>query len=533
VSDGKPQAGSSFVVRHRIVLVCALLAVSTAVLYAPVRNFDFIRFDDPRYVTQNEQISEGLTIEMVGWAATTIYKSNWHPLTWVSHALDVEFFGFDPGPHHVVNVVFHLANTLLVFALLYSLTGSLGRCAFVAGVFAFHPLHVESVAWVAERKDVLSSFFGLLFLLAYVRYARHAGVGRWLVVFVALTLGLMAKSMMVTLPFLFLLLDYWPLDRIRFSADGADSSSRRESLPPTRLVVEKLPFFALIAGVSVLTVWTQRAGGALHGSSIVAIPDRITNAAVAMSLYLGKTFWPTDLAVHYPHPNMPLAGGIPWSAWQIVASSLLFIAICVFVVLHRERRALFVGWCWFVGMLVPTIGLVQVGAQSHADRYVYLPMVGLAVAIVWGLGDWVVSWRRWPDWTERTLLPAALVVLAALWIASARHLPTWRTSETAFEQALAVSPTDTVMLNNLGNEMFDRGDFDSAIRYYRRALEIAPGTALREAISRLRSKTEGPRGMPKKLADGTVRANTMARSNEQRIATKRRAESDRQPQGTQ
>lgn len=447
--------------RQRVALFAVVLAVATAALYAPVRDYEFIRFDDPRYVTENEHLAEGLSLEMLRWAATSTYKSNWHPLTWVSHAIDIELFGFDAGCHHAVNALFHVLNTLLVLAFLHAATGQVGRSAFVAGVFALHPMHIESVAWIAERKDVLSTFFALLSLCAYLGYARAGGAVRWLATFGALALGLMAKSMLVTLPFVFVLLDYWPLGRAR--------DLRPRSLVP--LFREKLGFFALTIGFSLVAAWTQTSSGAARGSAIVSLSDRLANAFVALSIYVGKSFWPTNLALHYPHPNMPLAGGTPWEAWQILFAIVVVGGISLAAFWRRAPRAFFVGWFWFLGMLIPTIGLLQIGAQSHADRYTYLPMVGLAIAVVWTALD-ASDARRVRSPSVRAIVGVSL--LASLWIVSARHLPTWRNSETVFQQALAVSPRDTVMLNNMGNVMHAREEYDLAIDYYRRALAVAP-----------------------------------------------------------
>ncbi len=478
LNDSSSPVGARFSGRSRVLLVCVSLVIATVALYAPTGGYDYIRFDDPRYVSENPFLEDGITFEMIQWAMTSNYKSNWHPLTWMSHGLDIELFGIDPGPHHLMNLLIHVLNTLLVFAFLYSATGQLWRCGFVAGVFAIHPMHIESVAWISERKDVLSTFFGLISLWAYVGYARLGGWRRFTGVFAALFFGLMAKSMVVTLPFVFLLLDYWPLRRMRSPWESAANANDPGRGTVIALVREKVPLFVLVAAASFSSIWAQSAGGALRSSSMIAVSDRVANAVVVYVLYVFKSIWPTGLAVHYPHPNLAIIGGSPRPSWQLAGAIALLTTICISTLLLQKHRYVFVGWFWFVGMLIPTIGLVQVGTQSHADRYVYLPMVGLSIAIVWGFGEWAEQWSSRSSWRRRAIWLIAACVLGSFWIASARHLPTWRNSESVFEQALAVNPTNAVILTNLGNEMFDRGDYDSAIAYYRRAIKIAPTFAL-------------------------------------------------------
>ena len=472
---------------RRSLAVCALLIAATATLYAPVLDYEFVRFDDPRYVSENPYIAEGLTSKTVAWSFTTAHRSNWHPLTWLSHALDLELYGVDAGGHHATNVALHVLNALLLFGVLRSMTGQVWRSGFVAALFALHPLHVESVAWISERKDVLSTLFGLLSMWAYVRYTRLGGDSRQLISVGLLLLGLLAKPMLVTLPLVFLLLDYWPLNRLR-----ADRLERREELSPQpsgagevlsapgqqsflQLLKDKVPFLTVAAAVCVITVIAQRGGGATRTSDLVSLPLRVANALVSYVRYMAKTVWPTDLAVHYPHPNLPAAGGVPWAAWQIAGAGVILVVISILVIRFHRRRYLLVGWLWYLGMLVPVIGIVQVGAQALADRYTYLPIVGLFIAMTWGVGDAAAALQRRVPLLRWLLVPAAVAVLSVYAAVSWSHLPTWRNSVTLFEQALAVSPTDTIMLNNLGNELVARGRLEEGILRYWSALQIAPG----------------------------------------------------------
>lgn len=347
-----------------VAAICVGLVLLTVATYAPVWRFDFVALDDPQYVYDNPALKAGLTPATIAWAFTTGLEANWHPLTWISHALDVQLFGMTAGWHHVTNLVLHQASTLLLFGLVRMLTGSVVRSAVVAAIFAVHPLHVESVAWVAERKDVLSGVFFMLTTGAYVRYVRQPGPGRYLLVALLLALGLMAKPMLVTLPCVLLLLDYWPLDRFR-RGFGA-------------LLVEKLPLFAIVAASSVVTFLAQRHGGAVKSLATFPISARVQNAIVSYVDYLVQTFWPVRMSVFYPFPNT-----LPASRVALSAAVLLAVTGTVWAIRRRAPYA-WVGWLWFVGMLVPVSGVMQAGAQARADRFTYLPMIGLAIAVVWG-----------------------------------------------------------------------------------------------------------------------------------------------------
>ena len=386
--------------RRRNILTGLLLTAVTLSLYAPVRHFDFINFDDPAYVLNNPQVQAGITSSSIRWAFTQGHSSNWHPLTWISHMLDWQLFGRHAGGHHATNVLLHTGNTLLLFGLLIRLTGKAGRSAVVAGLFALHPLHVESVAWIAERKDVLSTFFGLWTLWAYARYADRPSAARYLAALGLFALGLMSKPMLVTWPFVLLLLDYWPLKRV-------------DSVPWRTLLREKVPFLVLALASAVVTFLVQREGGAVAAISRISAGMRLQTALVAYVAYIGKLVWPTRLAVLYP-----LAHSLPIAQ---VAGAVAVLAIITYAAWRGARRFpyLATGWLWYLGTLVPVIGLVQVGTQRMADRYTYIPYIGLFVFGVWGVADWAEQ-RKIP---RGAMAGAAVTILSLLTALTARHLP--------------------------------------------------------------------------------------------------------------
>lgn len=442
-------------------LLALLLALVTLLAYLPVREAGFVVYDDPDYVTESPLVQAGLTWPGVRWAFTTWHVSNWHPLTWLSHMADCELFGLQAGAHHLVNVLFHAANAALLFVLLWRLTGASWASALVAALFAWHPLRVESVAWVSERKDVLSLFFALLTLLAYVRYVRTLGVpgakaGRLLVLAVALfALGLLAKPMLVTLPFVLLLLDWWPLTRI-----PDHRLSVAAGLP---LVGEKWPFFLLSAASCVVTFLAQRAASVL---TLEQCPPglRLGNALLAVGQYLRDTLWPWHLALLYPLPkSLPL---LP------VAAAGLALAGCSWLAWRGRRTQpwLLVGWLWFLGTLVPVIGLVQVGLQGRADRYTYLPHIGLFIAVVFGLRELALRWRIPPVCQA----VAAGLVLAACLGLTERQIRFWRDSETVFVRSLTVSPGNSLAHINLGVALQQQGRRAEALAEYQAALRLDP-----------------------------------------------------------
>jgi len=428
--------------------VCLLLTAVTLAAYWPLRLNDFVNYDDGEYITGNPHLQHGLTWSGVAWAYRTGYAANWHPLTWLSHMLDVQLFGLHPAGHHLTNVLFHSANTMLLFLLLARTTGATWRSAFVAALFALHPLHVESVAWASERKDLLSAFFGLLCLLAYARYVeqskvegsaatqhatrntQHVSLFYFLSLFL-FALALMSKPMLVTLPFVLLLLDYWPLRRLSFP------TLQPSNPPPLRLLLEKLPFFLLSALSSLTTCIVQH--GAMSFYRGLPFSLRAANALVSCVRYLGKTFWPRYLAVFYPHPEH-------YSLWETTGAAVL-LALLTGLALScwRRRPYVAVGWFWFLGMLVPVLGLVQVGMQSMADRYTYLPLVGIFIMLAWSAVDAVaaVQLLRWPATV------AGVGLLAACFAATRSQVFVWRNTETLFTHAAAATPDNWVAHSNL------------------------------------------------------------------------------------
>jgi protein O-mannosyl-transferase len=442
---------------HRwvIVCVCIFLAVLTWIVFGQTLRDDFVNYDDPRYVYQNTKITGGLNMGSIVWALTHVHAENWHPLTTITHMLDCQLYGLKAGWHHFTNVLLHAVASILLLLALQQMTGALWRSAFVAAVFAIHPLHVESVAWVAERKDVLSGIFFMLTLLAYVHYARAPSIWRYVTVALMFALGLMSKPMLVTLPFVLLLLDYWPLERIRTE----ESHAGRQLL---RLFAEKVPLMALSAVSSTVTYLAQR--GALGWTEQLPIFARINNAFVTYVIYVRQMFWPAKLAVFYPHPENRLP------QWEIgLAVALLACITTTAVVLRKVAPYLITGWFWYLGMLVPVIGLVQVGWQGHADRYTYLPQVGLYIAGTWAVADLTASFRR------RILLgAAALLIIGALSWTAWIQTSYWRDSETLFTHALAVTGKNDVAENNLGIVFLQRGELDKAIARLQAAIDLRP-----------------------------------------------------------
>lgn len=413
--------------KRQTLLVCLLLAALTFVAYWPVRLHEFINYDDQEYVTQNPQVARGLSWAGLSWAFRTGHSANWHPLTWLSHMLDCQLFGLNPAGHHLMNVSLHLANTILLFLVLRLATGAGGRSAFVAGLFALHPLHVESVAWVAERKDLLSTFFGLISLGAYVIYVKRKTSCYYVLSLLFFAFSLMSKPMLVTLPFVLLLLDYWPLRRLAPSTIRFQLSAIRD----------KLPFFALSALACAVTLHVQQA--AMRYYQHLPFASRAANAIVACVRYLAKTFWPHDLAIFYPHP-------VEWPAGYVVAAVFLLALISILVLLNlRQRPYLGVGWFWFCGALVPVLGLVQVGVQSMADRYTYVPLIGIFIMVTW-FGVEALRSVRMPD---RMVPVLAGTVLLGCVVGTRAQLAHWRNTETVFTHAVSVTRNNWVAHYNL------------------------------------------------------------------------------------
>jgi tetratricopeptide (TPR) repeat protein len=440
-----------------------LLGAVTLAVYASLLRSDFTRYDDDRYITRNSNVQRGLTWKGFLWTFNIGYASNWHPLTWLSHMLDVELFGLRPAGHHATSLVFHLVNVLLLFFFLKRISGRLWESAFVAALFAVHPLHVESVAWIAERKDVLSTTLGLLTLWTYAAYVGSPSPRRYASLIGLFALGLMAKPMLVTLPFVLLLLDYWPLRRFQ----AQKIKSRR--WPGWRLIWEKIPLFILAAASCVATTIAQQKGGALSPQELLPLGVRVANALTSYGRYILLTVWPAKLAVLYPHPG----AGLP--IWQPVVSALALISLTYALIrVRRKFPYLIMGWLWYLGTLVPVIGLVQVGSQAMADRYTYLPLVGLFVAATWGVRDLTVKTLKKPEKRIAVLAGLLIIVLAA----RARvQAGTWRNTETLFRQAIAVTKGNSIAHNSLGEALLLKGELDEAIVHFREALRIDPGYA--------------------------------------------------------
>ena len=441
-----------------------ILTVITAAVYAPVAGFDFVRFDDPDYVTRNEQVKAGLTWEGLRWAFTTGHVANWHPLTWLSHMLDVQLFGLNPGAHHLVNLLFHIANTLLLFLALRRMTGAIGRSAVAAALFAIHPLHVESVAWVSERKDVLSTLFWMLSLLAYERFVRRPAAGRYAVVLVLFTLGLLAKPMVMTLPFVLLLLDVWPLQRIALWRDGRLTLAGSYRTTALRLMREKLPLIGLAVLSGIITVIVQSRWGAVGGLTNYPIGARAENTLLSYVAYVAKIAWPAHMSVFYPYRTSVT---LP----QVLGAAGLLLAVTIWCVrASRERPYLLVGWLWFVGTLLPVIGIVQAGLQSMADRYTYIPAIGLFLIVSWGGAEMVERWTR----RRMAATIAAVLVIAVYAIRASAQVPTWRNGETLWQHAVDVTDDNAYASYNLGVVLVQAGRVDDGIARFREALRIQP-----------------------------------------------------------
>jgi tetratricopeptide (TPR) repeat protein len=456
-------------------VVCLVLAVVTLLVYLPVLRNGFVNYDDPDYITNNSHVKAGLTWAGIVWAFQSSEASNWHPLTWISHMADCQLFGLNSAGHHLTNLFFHTANTLLLFILLNQLTGALWRSASVAALFAWHPLHVESVAWASERKDVLSAFFWMLTLLAYARYAgKQSSVGRrassagntnpafdprpptldYCLALFFFACGLMSKPMVVTLPFVLLLLDFWPLDRMRSAECGV-----RSVVP---LLLEKIPFFALTIASSVVTRLVQN--GALWSTNSLPLHFRAANALMSYVRYIAKMFWPTDLALIYPYPHY-------WPVAGVIAAALLLAMCSALAILCAKRFPyLIVGWFWFLGTLVPAIGFVQAGVQSMADRYTYLPGIGLFILVVWGLNDLLNSH---PQKEKIAALTGSLVLAGCLAVTSIQ-LKYWRNSLALFLHAVEVTTDNYAADNCLGTALEDIGKKDEAAKFYAESVRVEP-----------------------------------------------------------
>jgi Tfp pilus assembly protein PilF len=462
-----------FTTKRSELFVCLCLFLATSAVYWQLRNAEFVNIDDPRYVYENRHVKSGLTLEGVGWAFTTTHAEFWHPLTWLSHMLDWHMFGDDAGGHHLTNLLLHLANTILLFLLLNRMTQALWQSAFVAALFALHPLHVESVAWVAERKDLLSTFFWMLTLYAYVYYARSPGIARYLVVLTFFGLGLMAKPMLVTLPFVMLLLDFWPLGRLTgarsngtiSSAGNAFTTSYGWKTQAVRLLFEKVPLVVLAVIFSALTLMAQHKGSGFSAVGDFPLSVRTANAFVSYWKYIGMTIWPQGLAPFYPYfGEMP-----PFWQWAGAASFLVFVSALAVRFAARYPYVM-VGWFWFLGTLLPVIGLIQIGRHAIADRYTYVTIIGLFIVVAWGIPELLKTMPH----RKVVLWAVAAVVLAASMITASRQAGHWGNSTRLFEHSLKITTDNYVAHNNLGAALYNQGHTTEAIEYYLRSLRIEP-----------------------------------------------------------
>jgi protein O-mannosyl-transferase len=455
----------------QMIFLAIVLEVAVVAVYYPVHWQPFANYDDPDYVTDNFHVKAGLHGDTVKWALTARDAANWHPVTWISHALDTSMFGLNPAGPHDVNVLLHILNALLLFWVLQHATGFIGRSWMVAALFALHPVNVESVAWIAERKNLLSMFFFLLTLAAYRWYASKPQISRYLVVAALFALGLMSKPQVITLPFVLLLWDYWPLGRLalrpspsalRQNSSGEISGEKRTANSEWRwLLLEKVPLLALSAASAVLTVNAQAGGGATSYYGHVLL---LENALISYARYLGKAFWPSRLALFYPYPLKP------YPLWQLCGAAFILLAITLAVALAYRRRYLTVGWLWFLGTLVPMIGVVQVGTQAMADRYAYLPFVGLFIMVCWLVAEWAGQVQLSPV----LLRTASVAVLLALALISYRQVSFWNDHITLWTHVLEVTSNNWVAENNLGTALLKTGRMEEAIPHFRAAVALDP-----------------------------------------------------------
>jgi protein O-mannosyl-transferase len=481
--------------KHLDLLICLFLALLTALIYWQVKNFDFVSYDDLAFIPNNPHVRTGLTLRGIQWAFTTFYEGYWHPLTWLSHMAAVELFGLKPGGHHLINVVIHIATTVLLFLVLKKMTRAIWQSAFVAALFALHPLHVESVAWVAERKDVLSAFFWILTLGAYALYAEKPNAQRYLLTLLFFILGLMSKPMIVTLPFTLLLLDYWPLGRLqqinplihkprqeieqeskqrKRKSPGSilmqihDSGSSTVNQPVSRrsllfiIVIEKIPFFILSTLFSFITFIAAKKVGVLASLKGIPLSARMINAAVSYVMYPVKMFWPVDLASFYPHP-------LAYPLWQSIGAAFLLIAVTFFAMgAYRRFPSFTMGWFWYLIALIPVIGLVQAGMQARADRHTYVPLIGLFIVLAWGVPELT---KKWSHRGEVLSLSAGMLVIT-LMILSWYQIRYWKDDFTVFQHAINVTKDNDLAHSNLGFAYHNKGDLDNAMKQYKLAIMI-------------------------------------------------------------
>jgi len=438
--------------KWRVFLICTAIAVVTFIAFQQVRYNEFICFDDNLYITENIHVKEGITADSIVWAFTQSHAANWHPVTWLSHMLDCELFGTNPYWHHLNNLLLHIANSLLLFLVFKAMTGSIWPSAFTAFLFALHPLHVESVAWASERKDVLSTLFWFLTIMAYLRYIKKPDFIRYLPVFILFAIGLMAKPMLVTLPFVLLLLDYWPLGRMK-----------QKNKTIQRLIIEKVPLLILALLSSIMTFIAQQK--AMVPVEKLSLNLRINNAVVSYIQYIVKMIYPHKMAIPYPHPLSQIP---PWLtiACFILLATISIIVICI----SKQHRYMATGWFWYIGTLVPVIGLIQVGAQSMADRYTYIPSIGIFILFTWTIREFTSKWK----WQKTILSIAAIIILPILIICTRTQVKYWKNSFTLFEHTLKVTEKNYIAHNSYGALLCKEGYFEDGITHLRKSVEIYP-----------------------------------------------------------
>lgn len=449
-----------FKTKRKEIIICLFLVAATLFIYLQVINYDFVYFDDELYVIDNPNVKAGLTRESIIWAFSTDYAGNWHPLAWLSHMLDIELYGLSPMGHHLTSLQIHIVNTVLLFILLNWMTGAVWPSGFVAALFALHPLHVESVAWAAERKDVLCALFWILSILAYVRYTRNQSKMNYLLIVVLFAFGLMSKPMIVTLPFTLLLLDFWPLSRFEQKTYKTQTSACRILIA---LIWEKIPLFALSAISSIITFSIQQHGGAVVSLESIPLTMRISNALVSYVSYITKMFWPINLAFFYPYHVLPIG--------NVLLSGILLLCISALIISASRRFPYLVtGWLWYLGTLVPVIGLVQTGCQSMADRYTYVPLIGIFIIIAWGMRDIAAKWQ-----SQRILLPIfSGIALVFLMICTWFQAGQWQNGITIFKHTLNVTKNNCVADCELGHALMRNGKLDDAVVQFYKALKINP-----------------------------------------------------------
>ena len=457
-------------------IICIFLVISTLTVYWQVKDHEFVNYDDDVYITSNLNVQTGLTRESVYWAFTTSHYANWHPVTWLSHMLDYELYGERPRGHHLTSLFFHIASALILFIVLSRMTGELWRSGFVAAMFALHPLNIESVAWVAERKNVLSTLFWLITMWAYIHYTEKPSIKRYSLVSLFFVLGLMTKPMLVTLPFALILLDYWPLRRFKFLQERDSSAILEKNIAKEseflRLVLEKTPLFLLALASSIVTFIVQKTGGALNAMETISLPARLNNALISYVKYLGKVMWPEKLAVFYPHPENTI------SVWEGILCGTALLGITIISIrLVRKAPYFLVGWFWYLGTFVPVIQIVQTGVHRMADRYAYIPLIGIFIVIAWGVPELISKWRC----KEKVLSISAGVVIFVLMVVAWVQVGQWKNSITLFKHAISVTenqyPNFALVYDNLGFALAKKGDIGAAMTHYKTAIKINPNYA--------------------------------------------------------